>query len=160
MKNILIIAFTLFAAFIKAQDSTFCYNSGNLSSFAEDEAPLVIADKKQNASLILMPGIMNKKEIILVLKEKEDVSINKFLKKVRLSRNFKGIGFSAIPEALLGAGFVGAASVNNRNSHTQKIIGFGLIAASAVCLSSSLCLKVVHTKNYKRAIARYNELYN
>lgn len=151
----------LFAsAFFRAQDSALCYNRGGVSSFAASEAALALADNKQAGTLILMPGIMNQKEVVLILKEKEDISINKFLKRVRLSRSFKGIGFSAIPEALLGAGFMGVASENNGDSQTQKIIGIGLIAASAVCLTSSLCLKIVHTKNYKKAIARYNQLYN
>jgi uncharacterized integral membrane protein len=95
-----------------------------------------------------------------VLKEKNNSEINRLLKKVKLSKNFQNIGFAAIPEALIGGGLIGLASVSNKGNIEQKSIGVGLVALSGICLSSSLCFKIVSTKNYKKAIAKYNQLYN
>ncbi len=158
MKNILFFSFVFLVAFSKAQDSAYCYNSGktSLQVSEETEAPPNI---KQQNSLILMP-VMNQKEVLLILKEKNNSEINKLVKNFKLSKMFKGVGFSAIPEALFGAGLIGASATSNTGNVQQRSIGIGLVALSALCLSSSLCFKMVRTKNYKKAIAKYNQLYN
>lgn len=107
-----------------------------------------------------MPYVMNEKEITLVIKEKNNSELNRLLKKVKLARTFQNIGFAAIPEALVGGGLIAAAAGSNKGNMEQRSVGVGLVALSAVCLSSSLCFKFVKTKNYKKAIAKYNQLYN
>ena len=158
MKNILFLSFVFLAAFSEAQDSSYCYNSGITSIEISEEIEPSAFIKQENA-LILMP-VMNEKEVLLILKEKDNSEINKLVKNFKLSKTFKNIGFSAIPEALLGAGIIGAASASNSGTVQQRGIGIGLLALSAVSLSSSLCFKIVRTKNYKKAIAKYNQLYN
>lgn len=158
MKNILFISLLFIAAFTKAQDSSYCYNSRKTSVGFSAETEATTSIKQQN-SLILMP-VMNEKEVLMILKEKDNSEINKLIKNFKLSKTFKNIGFSAIPEALLGAGLIGTASASNTGGVHQKSIGIGLVALSAVCLSSGLYFKIVQSKNYKKAIKRYNELNN
>ncbi len=157
MKTILFIPLFFFAFISKAQDSSYCYNGGKISFEASEK--IESAFIKQENSLILMP-VMNEKEVLMILKEKDDSEINKLVKNFKLSKTFKNIGFSAIPEALLGGGLIGAAAASNKGNIQQRSIGIGLVALSAVCLSSSLCFKFVKNKNYKKAIQRYNQLYN
>ena len=42
----------------------------------------------------------------------------------------------------------------------EQNIGFGLIALAPVCLGTSIYFKSQKNKNYKKAIAKYNQLYN
>ena len=160
MKSFFYFAFIFLAAFLKAQDSSYCYNSGKASVEVSEvtEAPAFI---KQENSLILMP-VMNAKDVLLILKEKDNSEINKLIKNFKLSKTLKNIGFSAIPEALLGAGFISASgaaiSKNETKNSVHQNIGIGLVALSAVCLSSSLCFKIVRAKNYKKALELADKL--
>lgn len=157
MKTILSFFFLAMSFTITAQD---CYNSGTAITQSEDVTSVESVKPTAENTLILMPYVMREKEVVLILKEKNDSEINRFLKKVKLSKTFQNIGFAAIPEALIGGGLIGAAAASNKGNTGQKSIGIGLVALSAVCLSSSLCFKMVRTKNYKKAIAKYNQLYN
>lgn len=143
----------------KAQDSAECYNGGISVAASGAYCESMISETSQN-SLILMPKAMKEKDILLIIKEKDNSELNRLLKKIKLSKTFQNIGFAAIPEALIGGGLIGAATVSNNGSLEQKSIGVGFLALSAVCLSSSLCFKIQRTKNYKKAIQKYNQLYN
>lgn len=162
MKNFFFTLLFLTPALINAQDSNYCYNSGLITTSADESAETKsFSSFSQQNSLILMPGVMNEKDVVLILKEKGNNEINKLLKKIKLSKTFKNIGFAAIPEALLGAGFIGSVSVQgNTNTKPQKVVGAGLIAISAVCLSSGLYFNMAQKKNYKKAIQKYNQMYN
>ena len=156
MKNILFLFLVLTSAITNAQD---CYNSGVVSVTTETITEAAVSNTQQN-SLILMPYVMSEKEVTLIIKEKNNSDLDRLLRKVKLAKTFQNIGFAAIPEAVIGGGLIGAAAASNKGNAEQKSIGIGLVALSAVCLSSSLCFKFVKTKNYKKAIAKYNQLYN
>lgn len=162
MKIQLVLFLLLFSTLVKSQDSLFCYNNGAINvnePVSEAEATVF---PKSETSLILMP-VMNEKEVVLLLKEKNNSDINQLIRKFRLTKMFQNIGFSAIPEALLGAGFIGAANTyksSNSSAAIQKGVGVGLIALSTVCLTSNICFKIIKNKNYKKAIRKYNQLYN
>lgn len=157
MKKLLILSALLVATFTKAQD---CFNGGIVSIPSETIVEAIPAsDISQQNSIILMPYVMKEKEVMLVMKEKNNSEINGLLKKVKLARTFQNIGFAAIPEALVGGGLI-AAAVSTGGNIQQKGVGIGLVALSTVCLSSSLCFRFVRNKNYKKAIAKYNQLYN
>ena len=145
--------------FAKAQDVAECYNSGISVAASEAVSENEVLGAAQN-SLILMPNVMKEKEVLLIIREKNNSELNRLLKKIKLSKTFQNIGFAAIPEALIGGGLIGAAATTNNGNAEQKSIGVGLLALSAVCLSSSLCFKIQRTKNYKKAIQKYNQLYN
>lgn len=138
-----------------AQDSSYCYNSGLASSGIEGPVPSN-TDIKQSASLILMPNVMSEKEVMIVLKEKKNASINKLLTKLKLTGNLQPIGFAAIPAGIIGA--LNLADVNK--TQRQQSVGLGLIALGTVCLSSSIYFNIERKKNYKKAIQIYNQLYN
>ncbi len=157
MKPIFSILFLMLSLLTKAQD---CYNSGIAAIQSENTTPAETIKSVKEKSLILMPYVMKEKEIKLILKEKNNSEINRLLKKVKLAKTFQNIGFAAIPEALIGGGLIGAAATSNKGNIEQRTVGIGLIALSGICLSSSLCFKLVRTKNYKKAIAKYNQLYN
>lgn len=157
MKTIFSLIFLALAFIIKAQE---CYNGGATIEQYENTVVNERITPAQENSLILMPYVMNEREVMLVLKEKNNSEINRLLKKVKLAKTFQNIGFAAIPEALIGGGFIGATAASNKGSAEQKSIGLGLIALSGVCLTSSFCFKMVRTKNYKKAITKYNQLYN
>jgi hypothetical protein len=162
MKRHLVIALLSFSFLIKAQDSSYCYNGGIVSEQELISETETTETFKQQNSLILMP-VMNEKEVMMVMKEKNDSGINKLIKKFKLSKMFQNVGFSAIPEALLGVSFIGianTATVSNSTNSAQQNIGVGLVALSAVCLTSGICFKMMKTKNYKKAIKTYNETYN
>lgn len=160
MKNILLLSILFFSLRSTAQDSSYCYNSGvtNLQSERFEETEEVVP--VQESSLILMPFVMKEKEVLLIIKEKNNSELNRLFKKVKLAKTFQNIGFAAIPEALIGGGFISAAATSNQGGIQQKSIGIGLMVLSGVCLTSSLCFKFIRTKNYKKAIAKYNQLYN
>jgi hypothetical protein len=162
MKNSLIIAVLFLSVLTKAQDNPYCYNGGNITSPSETANETVLPALEQKSSLILMPYVMNEKQVVGMLKEKNNSSINSLLRKVKLSKDFETLSIAAVPETLLGASFLGIVSAtgNGNQSGQQKQIAVGLLAASAICLTSSLCFKVIHKKNYKKAIAKYNQLYN
>lgn len=157
MKTVFLFSLIVLSLVTKAQD---CYNSGT-TSFQNEEVVCgeIVSPLKEN-SLILMPYVMKEKEVRLIMKEKNNSEINRLLKKVKLAKTFQNIGFAAIPEALIGGGLIGAAAASNSGSVEQKSLGIGLVALSGVCLSSSLCLKLYSKKSYKKAIAKYNQLYN
>ena len=157
MKTTLSLFFIFLFFHVKAQD---CFNSGMASVQNENPATGETSIPVKEKSLILMPYVMKEREIKLVLKEKNNSEINRLLKKVKLAKTFQNIGFAAIPEALIGGGLIGAAAVSNQGSVEQRSLGFGLVALSGVCLSSSLCFRFVRIKNYKKAIQKYNQLYN
>lgn len=157
MKNLLLIPVLFTAIVTKAQD---CYNGGIVSAPIETMMETPTVNFKPQAPLILMPHVMNEKEVTLVIKEKNNSDLNRLLKKVKLAKTFQNIGFAAIPEALIGGGLISVAAISNKGTMEQRSVGVGLVALSAACLSSSLCFKLVRTKNYKKAIARYNQLYN
>lgn len=157
MKTIFTFFFLLQCLIINAQD---CYNSGIVVAQSENITSDETITSTKESSLIIMPYVMKEKEIKIILEEKNNSEINHLLKKVKLAKTFQNIGFAAIPEALFGGGLIGAAAASNSGSVQQKSIGIGLVALSGVCLSSSLCFKMVRTKNYKKAIAKYNQLYN
>ncbi len=160
MKNILLL-FALFFAFRSvAQDSSYCYNSGIIITPDERLVETEEVVPAQESSLILMPYVMKEKEVLLIIKEKNNSELNRLFKKVKLAKTFQNVGFAAIPEALIGAGLIGAAAASNKGNVQQKSIGVGLMVLSGVCLTSSLCFKFIRTKNYKKAIAKYNQLYN
>lgn len=144
---------------VKAQASAECYNSGISTMASETESEKLVSVTAQN-SLILMPYVMKEPEVLLIIKEKNNSELNRLLKKVKLSKTFQNIGFAAIPEALVGGGLIGVAAASNKGNLEQKAAGVGLLALGAVCLSSSLFFKIKHTKNYKKAIKKYNQLYN
>lgn len=162
MKIFFLVASLMSGLILKSQASAECYNnglsssenSGVIESGAVSE-PLI----KQNA-LILMPYAMKEKEVLLIIKEKNHSELNALLKKIKLSKMFQNVGFAAIPEALVGGGLIASASSSNNKSLEQKSIGVGLVALSAVCLTSSLCFRFIKTKNYKKAIERFNVHYN
>lgn len=158
MRAFIVIFFILLSGLITAQDNT--YYSQESAGVSFKEGPAGGETIIENNSLILMPYIMKEQEVLLIIKEKNNSELNRLLKKVKLAKTFQGIGFAAIPEALLGGGLIGAAAVANKGSFKQKGIGVGLLALSAICLSSSLCFKIQRTKNYKKAIQKYNQLYN
>lgn len=157
MQIILSFIFLALSFIVKAQD---CYNGGVVATTNEIIIEAETIKPAQENSLILMPYVMNEREVKLVLQGKNNSEINRLLKKVKLAKTFQNIGFAAIPEALIGGGFIGAAMASNKGTAEQKRIGIGLVALSGVCLTSSLCFKIVRTKNYKKAIAKYNQLYN
>lgn len=147
------------SVFAKAQDIAECYNNGISHAASETVSENEVLGASQN-SLILMPNVMKEKEVLLIIKEKNNSELNRLLKKVKLSKTFQNIGFAAIPEALIGGGLIGTAVASSKGSLEQKTVGVGLLALGAVCLSSSLCFKIQRTKNYKKAIQKYNQLYN
>jgi hypothetical protein len=156
-KTVLSLFFLTLSFITKAQD---CYNSGiTITPYEDITLNETIKPTRENL-LILMPYVMNEREVTLVLKEKNNSEINRLLKKIKLAKTFQNIGFAAIPEALVGGGLIGAAMASNKGAVDQKSIGIGLVALSGVCLSSSLFFKIIRTKNYKKAIAKYNQLYN
>jgi hypothetical protein len=162
MKKILLMIPFLFPVFAGAQNEGVCYNSGMSASKNLSIETNVYRNQLSDTSLILMPYVMNEKSVITMMKQKNNSSINKFLRRIKLSRDFETISIAAIPETLLGATFLGIASStgDNTQSGRQKQIAVGLLAASGVCLTSSLCFKIIHKKNYKKAIRKYNQLYN
>lgn len=160
MKTILLLAVLAFTLRSVAQDSSYCYNSGVAITQAERFAETEEFVSAKESSLILMPVVMKEKEVMLIIKEKNNSELNRLFKRVKLAKTFQNIGFAAIPEALIGGGLIGAAATSNQGSVQQKSIGVGLMVLSGVCLTSSLCFKFVRTKNYKKAIAKYNQLYN
>ena len=154
MKNILFISLVLFASLIKGQDSAYCYNSGLAVIPAEDASFPVI--KNQHQSLILMSNVMRQKEVLGFLQGKNNSSLEKLLAKIKLSKNLRFVGFAAFP-----AGIMGAITISNANkNHSSKGAGIGLISLSAVSLSSGFYFNRQRKENYKKAIAKYNQLYN
>lgn len=160
MKNILLLSILLFSLRSVAQDSSYCFNGGVTTVQSEGFEVTEEVVPVKEASLILMPFVMKEKEVLLIIKEKNNSELNRLFKKVKLAKTFQNIGFAAIPEALIGGGLIGAAATSQKGSIEQKSIGIGLMALSGVCLTSSLCFKFIRTKNYKKAIAKYNQLYN
>jgi hypothetical protein len=160
MKKNLFICVLFFTLCGTAQDSLYCYNSGNRAGQNNALTETEVSAFTIENPLILMPFVMKEKEVKIILNEKNNSEINQLLKKVKLAKTFENIGFAAIPEALIGGGLIGAASFSKKGNVTQKSIGLGLLALSGVCLSSSFCFKIMRTKNYKKAIAKYNQLYN
>ena len=159
MKICLFFFSLIISVFAKAQDIAECYNNGVSAVASETISENEVLGTAQN-SLILMPNVMKEKEVLLIIKEKNNSGLNRLLKKIKLSKTFQSIGFAAIPEALIGGGLIGFGAVSDKGSLEQKSVGVGLLALSAVCLSSSLCFKIHRTKNYKKAIRKYNQLYN
>lgn len=160
MKHFILLLFLIFALQSTAQDSSYCYNSGIANVQSERSAETEEVVPANEKSLILMPYVMKEKDVLLIIKEKNNSELNSLFKNVRLAKTFQNIGFAAIPEALIGGGLIGAAASSGQGNVEQKSIGIGLIALSGVCLTSSLCFKFIRTKNYKKAIAKYNQLYN
>jgi hypothetical protein len=160
MKHVFLLPVLIFALYSNAQDSSYCYNSGVSAEQGErfEETEDVVS--VQETSLILMPYVMKEKEVLLIIKEKNNSELNHLFKKVKLAKTFQNIGFAAIPEALIGGGLIGAAATSSQGTVEQKSIGIGLMVLSGVSLTSSLCFKFIRTKNYKKAIAKYNQLYN
>ena len=160
MKNYLTLLLLLSFTITKAQDSAYCYNNGLTSSHSEKIIETETAAAPRENALILMPYVMKEKDVLLIIKEKNNSELNRLLKKIKLAKTFQNIGFAAIPEALIGGGLIGAVATSSKGSVEQKSVGLGLVLLSGVCLTSSLCFKFVHKKNYKKAIAKYNQLYN
>ena len=155
MKNILFLSLIAFTACIKAQDSAYCYNSG-LSVSRTTETEVVVADNKRVHPLILMPYIMNEKEVVAFLKEKENSSLEKLLTKIKLSKNLRLISLAAIP-----TGIISVLSISDANkNHTSQNVGLGLAALGVVSLSTGVYFDHQRKTNYKKAIAKYNQLYN
>jgi len=155
MKNILFVSLIVLSAFIKAQDSAYCYNSGLVANPSDDPS-LPVENNKQTHSLILMPYVMNQKEVLGFLKEKKNSSLEKLLTKVKVSKNLRLVGFAAIPASIIGALSISDANKN----HSSQNAGFGLIGLGAVSLGSSFYFDHQRKENYKKAIAKYNQLYN
>jgi hypothetical protein len=118
----------------------------------------------QEGSVIIMPKIMKKKEVRLIIKEKNNSELDKLITKSKLFKNFQPLGFAAIP-----AGFLGAVSLSgnkpkdgerNSSGAVKHTVGISLLAISAICLTSSVYFNIQSAKNYKKAIQKYNQLYN
>lgn len=159
MKTCLFLFSLVIIVSAKAQGSAECYNGGVSTAVSETYSENANPETTKS-SLILMPKMMKEEDVLLIIKEKNNSELNRLLKKVKLSKTFQNIGFTAIPEALIGGGLLGAAAASSQGNIEQKGIGIGLLALSAVCLSSSLCFKIQRTRNYKKAIQKYNQLYN
>ena len=153
MKNILFISLFAFSVFIKGQDSAYCYNSGNIALPSENLS-IPFSANKQFHSLILMAYVMDQKEVMGFLNEKNNSVLKKLITKVKLAKNLRFVSLAAIP-----AGIIGAVSIANENYSSQNL-GFGLIGLSAVSISSGIYFNYERKKNYKKAIAKYNQLYN
>lgn len=156
MKNILFISLIALTVFVKAQDSAYCYNSG-LSASRTTETEVAVADNKQQARpLILMPYIMNEKEVIGFLKGKKNSSLEKLLTKIKLSKKLRFVGLAAIP-----TGIISALSIADSNkNHTSQSVGLSLAAFGAVSLTTGFYFDHERKKNYKKALAKYNQLFN
>lgn len=153
MKNVLFMSLFSLSVFIKAQDSAYCYNSGITTSKTEETTTV---ENKQAHPLILMSYVMDQKEVIGFLKEKKNSSLDKLLAKIKLSKNLRLIGFAAVP-----AGIIGVLNISDANKdHSSQNVGLGFIGLSAVSLSSGFYFDRERKKNYKKAIAKYNQLYN
>lgn len=144
-----------FSAFTKAQDSAYCYNSGLVLS-KTTEIEVVYEDNKLARPLILMPYIMNEKEVVAFLKEKNNSYLEKFLTKIKLSKNLRLISLAAIPSGIMSVLSLSDATKN----HASQNIGLGLAAFGAVSLSTGVYFDHQRKENYKKAIAKYNQLYN
>jgi hypothetical protein len=163
MKKILFIPLFFAAIFSHAQGNAACYNSGAITSSTEETVEVAARDTLQ-ASLVLMPYVMNEKEVMLILKEKKNPSINRLLRTLKLSNDLKPIGFIAIPAGILGA--LSFVNINTSDKNTNDIhaanqnLGLGFFALGTVCLSSGIYFNITQKKNYKKAIQKYNQLYN
>lgn len=164
MKNIFILFGLFHSVVIKSQDSLYCYNSGGALTQRE-----IITEEMSNKpllenSLILMPYVMKEKDVLHIMAAKNNSEVNHLLLKMNRANNIKPIGFAAIPFGLLGAlSFSGIKNMYGEGGSSLKIhqgFGAGLVALSAMCLSASCYFKMQRTKNYKKAIANYNRLYN
>ena len=131
----------------------------NLLSSGQTMTPI-----NENTSVIIIPKIMKEKEIRLIMKEKNNSEIDKLVAKSKLFKNFRAVGFAAIPAGLLSG--VLLFSQNQRNNdgvpgnNITKVTGISLLALGTVCLSSSVYFDLAYKKNYKKAIQKYNALYN
>ena len=155
MKKTLFIPLLVLAAFTKAQDSSFCY-IGGIAASKTVPAFGSSAEQKNLSSLILMPYVMNEKEVMKLLKEKKSSSVQKLLRKIKFSKNMSLIGFAAIPAGIIGTLSVVEAS----KSHAPQSLGLGFIALGAVSLSSGFYFNHERKMNYKKAIATYNQIYD
>lgn len=154
MKSAFFISILGFSFFTNAQDSSCCYNSGLPSSITEVTATSI--ENKPFYPLILMPYVMGKKEIVSLLKEKKNSSLEKLLTKSKAANRLRLVGFAAIPAGIMGS--LSIVEANKKN--TSQNGGLGLLALGAVSLSSSIYFNHETKKNYKKAIAKYNQVYN
>lgn len=119
---------------------------------------------QESSSVILMPKIMKKKEIRPIIQEKHNSELDKLVIKSKLFKNFQPVGFAALP-----AGFLGAISLSGNQTGDGRSIssatikqaaGITLLALGAMCLTSSVYFTIQSHKNHKKAIQKYNQLYN
>jgi hypothetical protein len=119
---------------------------------------------QENPSVILMPKIMTKKEVRLIIQEKKNSELEKLVTRSKLFKNFQPVGFAAIPAGFLGAiSLTGNAATDGRkfsSGNIKQTTGVTLLALGAICLTSSVYFNIQSAKNYKKAIQKYNQLYN
>jgi len=160
MKTIFAFLFLIVSFITKAQD---CYNGGIAITQREDAIANENAVPVHENALILMPYVMKEKTILQIMQEKNNAEINRLLKKLKRAENMRHAGFAAIPTGILGMmSLAGTKNADTGNSFRTAQIGtgVGLLALSSLCLGASYCFKLQHAKNYKKAIAKYNQLYN
>jgi hypothetical protein len=124
----------------------------------------LVVFSQENNSVILMPKIMKKKEIRLIIQEKKNSELDKLITRSRLFKNFQPVGFAAIPAGFLGAISLAGnqASDAGRSSsvNIKQTTGITLLAFGAMCLTSSVYFTIQSNKHHKKAIQKYNQLYN
>ena len=155
MKSLVFVSLLIVSAFTKAQEGS-CFYNGGLAASQTEGVSVVSCGQKQPSPLILMPYVMNEKEVMGILKEKKNPLVEKILTKVKLSKKMRLIGFAAIPTGIIGA----LSIVEANKNHTSQNAGLGLVALGTVSLGSSFYFNHERKKNYKKAIAKYNQLYN
>lgn len=120
---------------------------------------------KINAQVVLNPKTMSEKEIILKLKDKNDPEIKMLLKKRRSSLGLQTIGFLAIPAVSFGAAAVFSANglfyrTKTKEDFQMEDLGRSLIGGSVLFLGTNIYFNWKSKYCYKKAIDKYNHLYN
>lgn len=155
MKSLIVVSLLVMSAFTKAQDSSCCYNSG-LATSQTEEISLMLSEQKQLSPIILMPYVMGEKEVLGFLMGKKNASVDKLLTKAKLFKKMRLISFAAIPTGVIGT----LSLVEANKNQTSQNLGLGFVSLTAGFIGSSFYFNHERKKNYKKAIAEYNHLYN
>lgn len=111
-----------------------------------------------------MPRIMDTEEVTLIIKEKNNPGLNSLLAKSKLFKGLRPIGFAAIPAGFLGAICLTSNKPSDGRSQEAAFLkqnaGASFLAIAAACFSSGVYFTIQSKKNYKKAVQKYNQLYN
>jgi len=104
---------------------------------------------------------LNYKETFQLMQLKENEQINMHIKKAKIAKAVKPIGFAAIPAAVIGSVFFMSSGFDTdaTSKRYNETTGTACMVFGAACLTTSIVLGVKQKDHTKEAIRLYNESY-